>query len=114
MSTSGVIDLHKFGAYLGARGKPPAHVARVKSRVCALINGKGIKHKSRKNQPFCKGRCITLNDDLQLLRDEAEAWMPYKHSDPRSKHFDRSHGWVINHPLVLLQAYKESLATEAS
>lgn len=69
-----------------------------------LTEGKGIKHKNKPDEFFCKGRCISLGDDLEQLKREANAWLPHQKADPAC--LDHGHGWALNHPIARFIDFK--------
>ncbi|MDA9633377.1 hypothetical protein N9S81_00395 [bacterium] len=74
--------------------------------VKKLVSGEGVTHKAKPGEAFCKGRCITLEDDLEKLRLEGKAWLPYQKNDPNC--LDHGHGWALNHCIARLRDYQVS------
>ena len=76
-------------AYLTERVSPAN--ARASMRVIdRLIHGLGVTHKNKPGESFLLGHCVAPHDDLDALRLQAAAFLPYRKSDPDCK--DASHG----------------------
>ena len=59
--------------------------------VKKLITGNGIVHKNKPGESFYEGHHVTPADDLQALKDEANAWLPHLKS-LGEKCLDKGHG----------------------
>jgi hypothetical protein len=85
-----------FKAFLVDKALKPQNIRAITKQVRKLAEGEGIVHQSRPGQTFRAGIFLTLEDDLDALREEANAWLPYKKSDgDLCAH--KSHGWILRH-----------------
>jgi hypothetical protein len=94
--------LAEFGVYLSTR-ITPENGARILLPIGKLLRGEGVTHKNASGA-FLRGRPLTLNDDVELVRQEAARYLPYKASDPNI--LDRGHGWALNHPIQWFWNFK--------
>ena len=72
--------------------------------ILRLIIGMGVTHKNKPGEVFLFGHCVKPADDLEAIRKEGAAFLPYKRNDPACKDF--GHGWALNHPLQKLIDFK--------
>lgn len=103
---SNAFDLQQFDTFLANRVKERNRksVLRVARN---LVHGKGIKHKNKPGEVWLAGYQVTLADDLELLQEKANQWLPWRKSDPNC--LDGGHGWAVNHPLMWMGRYKTHL-----
>ena len=87
--------LKEFEVYLLAR-ITENNSRRILPTIEKLLSGAGVTHKNA-SEPFFKGRALTLEDDIECVRQAAAEWLPFQASDPRC--LDHGHGWAVNHPL---------------
>ena len=98
-----------FKAFLVDKGTSLTNIRATIKQVRKLAEGEGIVHQSRPGETFRAGTFLALEDDLDALKEEANAWLPYKKSDG-DLCADKSHGYILNHPIGKLIVYKEHLA----
>lgn len=99
-------NLQEFDAFLATRvnERNRKSVLRVARK---LVDGKGITHKNKPGEVLGAGYKVTLADDIGRLQETANEWLPYRKSDPNC--LDKGHGWAINHVLMWMGRYKDSL-----
>ena len=94
--------LMEFEKYLSTRVEAK-NSARVLPPIRKLLCGAGVTHKNASGA-FFKGRALTLDDSIELVRQEAAKWLPYRASDPNI--LDHGHGWALNHPIQWFSNFK--------
>ncbi|KAJ1459357.1 hypothetical protein M885DRAFT_585771 [Pelagophyceae sp. CCMP2097] len=113
--------------FMAAAGKSRANVRCVAQRVRDLTAGVGVKHPQRDGQRnlttslapdsravFLAGTPLTLDADLQMLRDDAYIFCAQWGDGGSNVPGDRSNGWLLDHALGWLDRYKASLSDKAA
>ncbi len=105
-------DMDAFEEFLltvphGRNGKPisAANARTTIRQVKLLVSGAGVNyHHWPADFYFCKGHAVTLQDDLEELRQQANA------IDRRGGRWkDLGNGWLLNHPLQKMQNFASYL-----
>ena len=105
-------DMDAFEEFLltvphGRNGKPisAANARTTIRQVKLLVSGAGVNyHHWPEDFYFCKGYAVTLQDDLEELRQQANA------IDRRGGRWkDLGNGWLLNHPLQKMQNFASYL-----
>ena len=81
----------------------PTNLKSCMNVILRLITGMGVKHEKKPGETFLKGHCVKPGDDLEALRKQAAAWLPYNKGPDC---LDGGHGWALNHPLQKLIDFK--------
>ena len=89
----------KMALYLESAQVSPRNIHLTMPVVEHLASGQGIEHPLRSGDFFCKGRSVSIWDDLDDLRQQASRWL--------TPDDDKSKGWKLMHPIRKLMAFKE-------
>ena len=106
MRVPDTFDLDDVDEFLEKTGLSSSNRAACMRVIKKLVSGKGVTHRAKPGEAFLVGHEVSPQDDLEALREKANAWLPCQ-KGPGC--LDKGHGWALNHPLKKLSSYQKHL-----